>query len=77
LAALGLAAVPWRSGKLQKFHILWGLALLGFFFVVILTGNVRARFRLVFEPFWFVYLAVLFDCAWSGVTAITSRSKRV
>jgi uncharacterized membrane protein YjjP (DUF1212 family) len=64
LAAAGLVAVVLRRGTLQPFHIAWGLGLIGFFFVVVLTANVRPRFRFVFEPFWFVYLALLLETLW-------------
>jgi hypothetical protein len=62
VAALGLIAVAFRRDRLQPFHIAWGAGLLAFFFLVILVGNVRPRFRLVLEPFWFIYIALLCDC---------------
>ena len=46
---------------------------MSFFFVIILTANVRPRFRFVFEPFWFLYLALLADSAWLGVKALVRR----
>jgi hypothetical protein len=38
-----------------------------------LTANVRPRFRIVFEPFWFLYLALLADVAWHGVKTLVRR----
>ncbi|RYD61189.1 MAG: hypothetical protein EOP84_36050 [Verrucomicrobiaceae bacterium] len=73
LGGLGLLVVMFRPGKLQPLHIAWSLALLGFFFVIILTANVRPRFRFVFEPFWFVYAGILLDTAWTGLARIFSR----
>lgn len=73
LAALGLLAAALRPGAVQPFHFAWGLALAGFFFVIILTANVRPRFRFVFEPFWFLYLAMLAETAWLGVKALVRR----
>lgn len=73
LAALGLFAAALRPGALQPFHVVWGLALVGFFIVIILTANVRPRFRFVFEPFWFIYLALLAESAWLGVKALVRR----
>jgi hypothetical protein len=35
----------------------WAVMIVGLAFVIILTANVKARFRLVFEPFYFLYLA--------------------
>jgi hypothetical protein len=61
LAALGLVAVSFRRGVLQPFHITWALTMFGFFFVIMLTANVRSRFRFVFEPFWFLYIGLLLE----------------
>ena len=66
LALLGLLTIAARKGVLQPFHVAWGLTLLGFFFVIMLTGNVRPRFRFVFEPFWFLYTAILVESLWLG-----------
>jgi len=60
--ALGLIALFFCKGPLQKFHFAWGLNLLALFYVIILTGNVRPRFRLLFEPFWFLYILLLLEC---------------
>ena len=72
-AAIGLIAVAFRRDRLQVFHIVWGLTLLGFFYTIILTANVKPRFRVVFEPFWFIYLALLIECAWLAITAPLRR----
>lgn len=61
IAVIGLIVVALRPGPLRPFHIAWGLTLLGFFFVVMLTANVRPRFRIVFEPFWFLYIGLLLE----------------
>ncbi|MGB8170109.1 MAG: hypothetical protein WCF18_21575 [Chthoniobacteraceae bacterium] len=61
LAAVGLLAIALRPGPRQRFHITWGLMLAGAFFVIMLTANVKPRFRLVFEPFWFIYLALVVE----------------
>lgn len=61
LGGVGLLATMLRRGKEQRFHVAWGLTLLGFFLVIMLTANVRPRFRLVFEPFWFLYIALLLE----------------
>lgn len=67
---LGMLALMLRPGKLQRFHTAWGLTVLGFFFVIMLTANVRSRFRFVFEPFWFLYIALLAECLWISVRAL-------
>ena len=69
IAALGLFAVMLRRGALQPFHVAWGLTLLAFFYTIMLTANVRPRFRFVFEPFWFLYIALLVECASLTLTA--------
>ncbi len=73
LALLGVLAVMIRRGELQRFHLAWGLTLLGFFFTIMLTANVRPRFRFVFEPFWFIYIALLAECCWLGVKKLVRR----
>ncbi len=73
LATLGLIAITLRPGRQQPFHIAWSLALLGFFFVIMLAANVRPRFRFVFEPFWFIYALLLLDLVWSGIASLFSR----
>lgn len=60
--ALGLIVLFFRKGALQRFHIAWGLNLIAIFYVIILTGNVRSRFRLLFEPYWFLYIFLLLEC---------------
>ncbi len=69
IGALGLIVVMFRRGVLQPFHIAWGLTLLAFFDTIMLTANVRPRFRYVFEPFWFLYLALLLDCLATTIAA--------
>ncbi len=68
-AAFGVIAAALRRDRLQLFHIVWGLALLGFFYTIILTANVKPRFRIVFEPFWFIYGALLAECLWLAIAA--------
>jgi hypothetical protein len=67
-AGIGVIAMMLRRGSLQLFHVAWGLTMLGFFFVIMLTANVRPRFRIVFEPFWFIYIALLAETLWLTVT---------
>lgn len=71
--ALGILAAMLHRGKRRMFHISWGLTLLGFFFVIMLTANVRPRFRFVFEPFWFIYTAMLAETVLLGVKALIRR----
>lgn len=61
LPPLGVIAMMFRRGRLRLFHIAWGLALLAFFYTIILTASAKPRFRFVFEPFWLIYLGLLLD----------------
>lgn len=72
-AAIGLLIAMLRPWPLRPFHIAWGLTMLGFFFVIMLTANVRPRFRFVFEPFWFIYIALIVDTLCLGVAAVLRR----
>ncbi len=69
-AAAGLLLVMLRGGPLRPFHLSWGLALLGLFYVVMLTANLRGRFRFGMEPFWYIYAALLLDCAVQWVSQL-------
>jgi hypothetical protein len=72
-AGAGLVVVVLRRQPLQRLHIIWGLTLLGFFFTIMLTANVRPRFRFVFEPFWFLYIVLLVETCLLGVARIIRR----
>jgi hypothetical protein len=69
----GAIAAMLIPGPLRKFHIAWGLTLCGYFFVIMLTANVRPRFRIVFEPFWFMYIAMLADGFIRGIKRVAQR----
>lgn len=73
LGMAGLVAAALSPGPLQRFHIAWGLAAICYLFVVMLTANVRPRFRIVFEPFWLVYLALLAETLWLGARRLLRR----
>ncbi len=64
LAALGLFLAALRPSPLRSFHIAWGLGLAGLFAVIILTANVKPRFRFVFEPFYPIYIALVLESLW-------------
>ena len=60
-ALLGAFCLILRERPAFGLQLIWFLALCAIFIVVMVTGNVRARYRIIFEPFWFVYLFALFD----------------
>lgn len=45
----------------RRFHLCWATVLAGIWFIVMLTANERARFRMGFEPFIFLYPFLTFD----------------
>jgi hypothetical protein len=73
VAAAGVIAVMLVPGPLRRFHVAWGLTLFGYFFVIMLTANVRPRFRIVFEPFWFLYIAIVLQLVISGIKRVAKR----
>ena len=63
-----------RDRPIIGLHLIWFLFLCTLFVIVMVTGNFRARYRIVFEPFWFIYLFGLLD---SGMALVHSASRRV
>ena len=61
LGAGGVVAGFLRPGPMRKVWIAWSITLGFVAFVVMLTGPVIPRFRLVFEPFVLLYLILLAD----------------
>jgi len=61
-AILGLLAMGIRERALG-YHQLWGAFLIALWLVIMVTANIRARFRILFEPFWFLYALALLDSA--------------
>jgi hypothetical protein len=55
--ALGLAATLLSSLSQWRFQFSWAVMIVGLAFVITLTANVKSRFRFVFEPFYYLYLA--------------------
>jgi hypothetical protein len=60
-AFLGAILLVLRERPRFGFQLIWFLFLVGIVCTVILTGNVRARYRLILEPFWYIYLFALID----------------
>ncbi len=60
-AFLGLLCLACRDPGPLNFHQLFGAFLLGLFVLIMVTANIRARFRLLFEPFWILYAMALLD----------------
>jgi hypothetical protein len=61
-AFLGLLAMATRERPFG-YHQLWGAFLIVLWLVIMVTANIRARFRILFEPFWFLYALALLDSA--------------
>ena len=60
-ALIGAVCLVLRERPAFGFQFLWFLFFLAFFIGLMLTANIRARFRILFEPFWYVYLFALLD----------------
>lgn len=60
-ALAGLITLAFRDSTPLNFHQLFGLFLIGLFVIIMVTANVRARFRFLFEPFWILYAAAMLD----------------
>ncbi|HEY8901569.1 MAG TPA: hypothetical protein VIM61_14240 [Chthoniobacterales bacterium] len=60
-ALAGLLCLALRDPRPLNFHQLWGAFLIGLFVLIMVTANIRARFRILFEPFWILYAAALLD----------------
>ena len=60
-ALTGAICLIVRDRPVIGLQLLWFLFLFALFILLMVTGNVRARYRLIFEPFWFIYLFGLLD----------------
>jgi len=60
-AVLGLIALALQRRPLTTYHLCWLGMLLFLAFIFALTGSNMGRFRIAFEPFWFLYSFALLD----------------
>lgn len=60
---LGLICLAVREPGALNFHQLWGAFLIALFILIMVTANIRARFRVLFEPIWLLYAFALADTA--------------
>ncbi|MEQ1860661.1 MAG: hypothetical protein ABMA13_12065 [Chthoniobacteraceae bacterium] len=72
IALAGATAAVLRALPTRRFQVCWVLMLGGLWFVVMVTANERARFRMGFEPFVFLYLLVALD----EVATVVARISR-
>ncbi len=72
-AALGLISLAIRPPQPFNFHFVFGLFLVGFFVAIMVTANVRARFRFVFEPFWILYATAFLDSMVVSLRQVLTR----
>ena len=70
-ALIGAICLILRERPAFGLQLLWFLTLCFLFVALMVTGNVRARYRIIFEPFWFIYLLALFDT----LLAVIQRSR--
>jgi hypothetical protein len=64
-ALLGAICLILRERPPFGLQLIWFLSLCAVLGAVILTGNVRARYRIILEPFWFIYLFAWLDSIFS------------
>jgi hypothetical protein len=60
-AVIGAVCLILRERPTFGFHLIWFLVLCLIFVVLMVTANIRARFRVMFEPFWYIYFFALLD----------------
>jgi hypothetical protein len=60
-AVIGAICLILRERPILGFHLIWFLFLCLLFIVLMVTANIRARFRVTFEPFWYIYFFALLD----------------
>jgi hypothetical protein len=60
-ALAGLLCLAFRDPRPLNFHQLWGAFLICLFILIMVTANIRARFRVIFEPMWILYAFALLD----------------
>jgi len=72
-AAFGLLAQALRERRGANYYYLWLGALLVMVFILALTGSNKGRFRIVLEPFCFLYALALLDVAMAWVASFFRR----
>lgn len=71
-AVCGLLCMALRDPRPLHFHQLWGVFLVTLWLLIMVTANIRARFRVLFEPLWILYALALLDTA----LVVLSRFRR-
>lgn len=74
-AFLGMLAMALRDPVPLNFHQLWGAFLLALFLLIMVTANIRARFRVIFEPFWLLYAFALLDTVMIFAARLLTRPR--
>jgi len=74
-ALLGMLMLAFREPRPLNFHQLWGAFLLGLWLLIMVTANIRARFRVIFEPLWILYALALLDSLLILVSRWRPRSR--
>lgn len=76
-AFLGMVALAARDPAPLGFHRIWALFFIGLFILIMVTANIRARFRVLFEPFWLLYAFALFDTVIILASRFLPRRNRI
>ena len=63
VALLGMVAAMTFPGPARRVHLAWAPVMLGVWYAATFVGVTNARYRFAYEPFCFVYLCLLGECA--------------
>lgn len=74
-ALLGMLMLAFREPRPLNFHQLWGAFLLGLWLLIMVAANIRARFRVLFEPLWILYALALLDSLLIFISRWRPRSR--
>jgi|SoiMethySBSTD1v2_1073268.scaffolds.fasta_scaffold29467_1 hypothetical protein len=71
-ALIGAVCLIVRDRPAIGVQLIWFSFLCALFVVLMVTANDRARYRIIFEPFWFIYLFGLLDSLVAFASKVTS-----
>lgn len=74
LALAGLITAISQKSALRSWHISFGICFGCVLSVVMLTANVRGRFRFFLEPFWLLYFLVFADFVATKINSLRTRA---
>ena len=73
LGFVGMGVSLFRPTGLRPLHFAWVATILGGLYVASLAGVTNGRFRFIYEPFFLIYLSLLFDGVADFIKAARAR----